>query len=110
MSSLYFQIISLFYIVLVMIMYFSKKKISSVENTVFSYLIVINFFGLILDIVSTYLAIINYDSIVLIIMCKMYLCYLVVWITVMTLYIFVISVKDKSKENIEKIIKILKFF
>ena len=52
-SSLYFQICSLFYIVLLMIIFFSKDKIKSKENKIFSILIVSNFIGLLLDLTST---------------------------------------------------------
>jgi len=106
MSSLYFQILSLFYIFLVMMVYFTKKRVSSIENKIFSCIIVTNFFGLLLDIWSTYLAIINYDSIFLIIICKLYLCYLIVWIMLMTLYIFAISIQNINSK-IKNIVKVL---
>ena len=59
MSSLYFQICSLFYIVLLNVTFFSKKRLQSLENKLFSYMIITNLLGIILDIISTYLAIIN---------------------------------------------------
>ena len=36
-SSLFFQICSLFYIVLIIIIYFSKKRINSIENELYSF-------------------------------------------------------------------------
>lgn len=115
MSSLYFQICSLFYIVLLNVTFFSKKRLQSLENKLFSYMIVTNLLGIILDIISTYLAIINANYSLLIIFCKSYLVYLLIWITLMTAYIYVISVngfKKKSKErtkNQEKNSRFLKF-
>lgn len=115
MSSLYFQICSLFYIVLLNVTFFSKKRLQSLENKLFSYMIVTNLLGIILDIISTYLAIINANYTLLIIFCKSYLVYLLIWITLMTAYIYVISVngfKKKSKErtkNQEKNSRFLKF-
>lgn len=105
MSSLYFQICSLFYIVLLNVTFFSKKRLQSLENKLFSYMIVTNLLGIILDIISTYLAIINANYSLLIIFCKSYLVYLLIWITLMTAYIYVISVngfKRKSKEKTKK--------
>ena len=110
MSSLYFQILSLFYIVLVMCVYFFKNKIPTVENKIFSYVIIVNFFTLIFDIVSTYLAIIDFNSIVLIQICKIYLCCLIIWIVLMTSYIFAISTKEHKKKNIKQIAMVLSSF
>lgn len=113
MSSLYFQICSLFYIVLLNVTFFSKKRLQSLENKLFSYMIVTNLLGIILDIISTYLAIINANYSLLIIFCKSYLVYLLIWITLMTAYIYVISVngfKRKSKEKTKKKEKNSKFF
>lgn len=103
MSSLYFQIGSLFYIILLLIIFFSKKRLKSLENKIFSIMIVANFIGVLLDIVSTYLAIIDANYFWLILFCKLYLVYLLVWISLMTLYIFEISnykVKKRLNRNI----------
>ncbi len=113
MSSLYFQICSLFYILLLNVTFFSKKRLQSLENKLFSYMIVTNLLGIILDIISTYLAIINANYTLLIIFCKSYLVYLLIWITLMTAYIYVISVngfKKKSKERTKNQEKNSRFF
>ena len=112
LSSIYFQSISLIYIILLIIIYFTKKHLSSIENSIFSILIVINCIGLILDIASIF-TIINMDSLPLInvIITKLYLIYLLTWISLLTLYIYTISFKDngnnKSFNNKFKIV--LKF-
>ena len=112
LSSIYFQSLSLIYIILLIIIYFTKKHLSSIENTIFSILIVINCIGLILDIASIF-TIINMDSLPLInvIITKLYLIYLLTWISLLTLYIYTISFKDngnnKSFNNKFKIV--LKF-
>lgn len=113
MSSLYFQICSLFYIVLLNVTFFSKKRLQSLENKLFSYMIITNLLGIILDIISTYLAIINANYTLIIIFCKSYLVYLLIWITLMTAYIYVISVngfKKKSKERTKNQEKNSRFF
>ena len=110
--SIYFQSISLIYIILLIIIYFTNKHLSSIENSIFSILIVINCIGLILDIASIF-TIINMDSLPLInvIITKLYLIYLLTWISLLTLYIYTISFKDngnnKSFNNKFKIV--LKF-
>ena len=86
LSSIYFQSLSLIYIILLIIIYFTKKHLSSIENTIFSILIVINCIGLILDIASIF-TIINIDSLPLInvIITKLYLIYLLTWISLLSL-------------------------
>lgn len=101
MSSLYFQILSLFYSVLLVIIYFSKKRFSSLENKFFSAMIITNFVGIVLDIVSTYLAIINFNINTVIFFCKLYLIYLLIWISLMTAYILIISIVKKQSNGIK---------
>ena len=47
-TTIFLKIISFFYSVLLMIAYFSKDKIKTLENKVYSKLIIINFIGIIL--------------------------------------------------------------
>lgn len=97
-SSMFFQISALFYCVLIMITYFHKKRIKSIENKLFSSLIITNFIGIIIDLISTYLAISKIQNIFLVLSSKLYLVYLITWITIMTLYIFTISQKSKNNK------------
>ncbi len=95
-SSLYFQMISLAYTVLLLIIFFNKKKINSIENKIYSRLILINIFGIIFDLSSTYLAIIDVTNPMLIVLQKFYLIYLIVWMLFFTIYTIVISRNKKS--------------
>lgn len=115
-SSLYFQICSLFYVVLLMIIFFSKDKIKSKENKIFSILIVSNFIGLLLDLTSTYMALTDVNNPLLNFISKLYLVYLLTWISLFTFYTFVISYsknnsnefsKTKKYKNVKKISIIL---
>lgn len=104
MGSLYFQIASTFYILLIMLVFFSKKRLASRENKVYSVLIVTNFFGLILDLASTYLALVDFDNIMLNPLCKLFLVYLVVWLSLFVYYTFVVSLKkDDNRRYINKL-------
>lgn len=97
MSSVFFQSISLIYILLLIIVYFSKKRLNTIENKLYISLAIINAIGLILDIGSIY-TIMNLDVIPSInqVITKAYLIYLLTWISIMTLYIFIISEKNKN--------------
>ena len=104
-SSLYFQICSLFYIVLLMVIFFSKDKIKSKENKIFSILIVTNFVGLLLDLASTYIALTDLSNPLLNFISKLYLIYLLTWISLFTFYTFVISYSKNNSTEFSKTTK-----
>ena len=56
MNNLYFLIISFIYLILVMIIYFSKKKINTSENKVYSILLTVTLLGVVIDFSSVYMA------------------------------------------------------
>ncbi len=94
MNSLNFQLASLFYILMLTFIYFSKKRAVNVDNKIYSTLIVVNFIGVILDIISTSLAFYDFDNIFLNPVSKLYLVYLVSWLLLFTIYI--VSISDKN--------------
>ena len=72
MSSLFFQIASLFYIALIAVIYFSKKKYDTIENRTYSLLIVTTIITLIIDMASVSAALVNPDTILSAFLCKFY--------------------------------------
>ena len=96
MFGLAFQILSFFYIFMLLIIYFFKRRINTIENKIFSALIITNFLGVILDIISTSLALQHEMEFLLVFFSKFYLIYLLVWIGLLTLYIFAISLNSES--------------
>ena len=113
-STIFFTIASLFYSVLLMIAYFSKDKIKTPENKVYSKLIIVNFIGIILEIFCTIFAGYAKDNIMYYtILNKMFLVYLVVWCSVFGVYVFLISSKkeDKAlKKHMKSVINIYLIF
>lgn len=110
-GSIFFQLCSLFYIFLLIVVYFSKKRLKSVENRLYILLAITNFLGLLLDIFSVFtIRNMNTHPILNFYISKFYLIYLLTWITLFTIYIFIISTKNKSnaktKEYITKIFTI----
>lgn len=97
-NSIYFQVCSIFYIVLLICIYLSKKRVNTVENRMFIVLAIINFFGLILDVFSIF-TIMYMDEypILNFIITKSYLLYLLTWMFLFTLYTFVITIRSKDK-------------
>ena len=106
MFGLAFQILSFFYIFMLSLIYFLKKRVNTIENKIFSALIITNFVGVLLDIVSTSLALQQKTGFLLIFFSKLYLIYLLSWIGLLTLYIFAISLKsDVFIVKIKKYVK-----
>lgn len=99
-SSIFFQICSLFYISLLLIIYFSKKRLGTVENKIYIILAITNLVGLILDISSVYTIsnMSRYPTLNKFIS-KAYLIYLLSWMFLFTVYVFVISTRKKSDKD-----------
>ena len=109
-----FSTCSLFYSILLTIMYFSKKRLNRVENKIYGSLIICNLIGVILA-VSCYYTINNMDNMLFLnyIVSKSLLIYYLAWITIFTIYVFVISYQKKARNEEEKnknIKKISKLF
>lgn len=100
---------SLLYIIMIAIVYFGKEKIESIENKIYSFLISINIFGLILEILCFFLVLYK-DTTVLnsylnIFFNKFFLFYLMTWTVTFTFYIYLISVNDKKNVDIISVAK-----
>lgn len=106
-DSLYFQIASLAYILLLVFIFFSKKRLKTVENKIYSYLIVINLIGVILDILSTYIAIVDVNYPLLNIISKFYLMYLILFLLTFTAYALILSKNDiDESKRYQRFVKI----
>ena len=101
-DNIFFSIVSLFYSIMLIIVYFSKQRIDSDENAIYKRLVLTNFLGLIIEIFPSTLAIRvinNFNPNLAIFILKFILYYFVVWILIFTYYIYVISSKDRYKEK-----------
>lgn len=103
-----FSACSFFYSVLLTIMFFSKKRIQTLENKIYSYLIISNLIGVVLG-VSCYTSILHRDAFPILndFISKTLLIYYLTWISFFTAYTFVISYskKESDKESKEKYFK-----
>ncbi|MDO5569032.1 MAG: response regulator [bacterium] len=88
---------SFLYIVLLLIVYFTKDRINTIENKLFSKIIIVNTFGVFIHLfLFGLMNTIGTDNIFTIIVAKIYLLYLVGWISLLTIYVFAISAKDRE--------------
>lgn len=105
-STIFFTISSLLYSSLLMIAYFSKDKIKTPENKIYSRLIIINFIGIILEIFCTIFAGYAKENIIFYtILNKLFLIGLIVWGAVFGSYVFLISSAKKNEEELKKYMK-----
>ena len=102
-SNTYFQTLSLLYMILLSIVFFSKKRQKSIENSFFIALVIINLIGLIFDIASTYMAYVDVTNPLLNIISKIYLIYLIVVCLVFSAYVIFVAMMNQNADiNIKR--------
>lgn len=112
MSNISYTICSCFYIVLLLFVYFFKKKIPSIENKIYSLIIITTLLGTIFEI-GSYVILglgVSPESIWYLFSIKLILLYFLAWIILFVTYVIVISMKGKkwySEKNILFINKIV---
>ena len=95
---------SLLYIILLVIVYYSKEKMPTLENKIFKMIMMTSLIGIIIHLFLYMLMIgIGTSNIITILISKLYLVYLITWMILFTLYVFIIS--SKNKQTIEKTYK-----
>ena len=93
----------LFFSIALIISFYSKKKINSYENKIFKKIMVSNFFGLLLHISCFIVMKITNNTFIISIFTKLYLLYLLLWVSLFSIYILLITSKhDSSKETYRK--------
>ena len=91
MLNMHFQIASLFYMILVLIAFYSKKRVKNYETKIFSYMSWINLIGIILDIILVTYGYYDPYNMMVYVLNKFYLSYIVVWIALFSLYLLKIT-------------------
>ena len=85
-------IISLIYLLFVSSLFFSKPKIKTIENSIYSLLLIVTFIGIILDIAGIYAHIyLSDESIIRWFIVKFYMLYLLTFTFLITTYIICIG-------------------
>lgn len=91
-SGIFFPISAIFVSTLILLMFFYRKHINTVETRLYSWLITTNFFGLIIEFCCTFASYIHDKNPILSdAILKLYLIYIITWATIFAVYIFVIS-------------------
>ena len=106
-SNIAFLIVSFIYVIMTAVLFFSKKKVNSIENKIFSIIIIVNIIGVIIDLTSVTLAFSSYHGIFFRIVNKSYILYLLSWISIFTIYTIHISFDLKKSELFSKLLAML---
>lgn len=103
LTSIYFQICSLFFIILLIIIYFSKQRLNSLENNIFIGTMFANLCAVIFDILSVFaIYYLGTESIVTYFAGKIYLLCIIAWVLTLCVYIYAICYKN-AKKKIKKV-------
>lgn len=90
-------IVSFIYVMLTNIVYFSKNRINNSENAVYEKLLSITPIGLLLEIGCNITAIYDMNELVSNIIARLYLIFILTWLTIFTLYVFTITIFKGEK-------------
>ena len=95
---------ALVYIILLMFIYFSKRRYKSKENKIYSILIITSFIGVLLELgCRLTIPLLNEIPKTTFLITKLYLVYLLTWVTLLSLYTFIIVNNPQSKLKHTKI-------
>ena len=105
----FFLFEALIYLLLLVVVFFSKRRLRNLENKIYSYLIVIALIELVLEIILDFVGplyqttpILSYS------VAKIYLIFLLLWATTLCTYIVTIALQMKRKQKLIK--KVHRFF
>ena len=95
-----FSIVNLLYMIIVSIIYFSKKKIRNIESEIYTGLLVVTLVGIFLDI-SGYFVFTTFpiDSLLPVLISKIYIAFYLIWNLTFFRYVVALSFKDKLVED-----------
>ena len=83
-------ILSFFYILFLIVLYFSKNRLDNTENKIYKKLLITNFFGIIIQLLCEIFSIIQVEYLTCF-LTKMLLIYFIVWLVLFFLYVLEIS-------------------
>ena len=106
MLNMHFQLASLFYVLMIIIMFYAKKRIKSFETKIFSYLLWIDLFGIIVDIILVVYGYYAPYNKAVYILNKFYLSYIVIWMSLFSMYFVKNAFHNSKKIDSKKIDKI----
>lgn len=99
-STIFLSIASLLYIIMLMIVFFTKEKVKTSENKIFIKLLIISFCSLISELYITIMPK-NMDFAPFVISMKVYLVLCVLWLSYFMEYVFIVTRNNESRAIID---------
>lgn len=114
---MYFQVCGGIFLLLLIVIYFTKKRINTFETKLYAILLVLNLLGLSIDLVSTSFSLLNMHGAILTCSSKLYLVYLFTFYFLFAIYLKSLIVEKIKKKNVyslkevisKKYIKLISF-
>ena len=104
-TGIYFPLCSLFYSLLLIMIFFSKKRLAILENKLYAFMILEIAISLTFEILCNFVGLnIILNPFLRMFILKAYIVTMMIWVVVFTVYVFCISYKNEIKEP-EKFIK-----
>ena len=102
MSNLYFSVSGFFCAILIIFLFFSKKRLDNMETKIYSYMIISSFVDVTLSIIILLIAYLNYNSITYNLICilnKIDFIHYILWPSLMFIYVFYITYSNNKSFN-----------
>ena len=111
-GAIFLNYSGILYTLLLIFSFFTKKRLKSREQTIYSYLIIVSFFELILGLFATFSISSNQSILLMNISTKLYFISIIMWIHIFTYYSIIISTLNNSKKltNLLAIMLLLSIF
>ena len=105
-TGIFFLIEAIAYMLLLIIVYFNKKRLKNEENKIYIFLVIVAITELILELLLDFVGPL-YSTITVIsyFIAKLYCVFLQLWITVLCLYIMIITLNMNNQEKYKKTIR-----
>ena len=97
---IYIFSISLIYLLLIMLVFFSKKRVNNFDNKIYSAILFVSMFGITLDIIQYTIIKMSVSSLIITLVCKIFLIYILSWTCLFTTYILSLSKSDKMGKHL----------
>ena len=105
-TGIYFLIQSLFFSILLIIVFFNKKRLETTENKIYSFLIITSLVEIVLELIlDTIMPVYTTNLLLSTFIAKTYCVAIAVWLSLLITYVCVITLAQKNKSENKKLIK-----
>ena len=107
---IYIIITSFVYLLLIMIIYFSKKRIDNYDTRIYTFILIVNLIGVMIDVLQFLMIKNNFSESSIIYINKIFLIYILFWTYLFASYILNLSIKNSFQKCLNIIKNIIMIF